>query len=138
MNDKNNMIEIRRKQDKVNLMQSFNNLFSSFKYMFQSAAGKSSIEFYLETISEFTDDTIREAGKEGLEYIGGECSIKLNPQNSEQILATIEMQFHTVDGDWKSKQAKRMLEKNRFTDEVIRQIGEGKGLRFAINPPEKG
>lgn len=137
MKDKNNMPQVRTSQDKGALNQAFGNLFGSFKYMFQSATGKRGLEPYLETISEFTDDTIRESEKEGLNYIGGECSMKFNPQNITQILATIELQFQTVDGSWKKKQAQRMIEKNTFTDEAIKQIGMGEGLKFTINPPEK-
>lgn len=135
MNEKNDLHEVRGEQGKGDLRQAFGNLLGSFKYMFQSAAGRSSLESYLETIGEFTDYTIREAEKEGLTYIGGECSMKSNPENSTQILAIIELEFQTPDGSWKKKQAKRNLEKNTFTDDAIAKIGNGNGLKFTINPP---
>ncbi|GEM_PF-1779329 len=133
--ENNNLPQQRKPQEQGGLKQAFNSLFDSFKYMFQSAKGKRSLETYLEIISEFTDDTIIQSKKEGLNYVGGECSMKINPENPMEIMATIELQFQTRDGVWKKKEAKRILEKNTFTDDAIKQIGVGQGLKFEINPP---
>ncbi len=50
MNDKNNMSEVRREHDKADLKQSFSNLFSSFKYMLQSVAGKSNSRKFSDSV----------------------------------------------------------------------------------------
>ena len=125
------------RRETSDMKRTFSDLINSIKYMFQSAKGKYSLESYLEVIGEFTDDTIVEAEKEGLNFFGGECSIKSNILNNEEVSIAVNMQFRSDTGEWKKKEATRFIEKSIFTDEAIKQIGGNEGLTFAINPPVK-
>ena len=114
----------------------FSEIKNLFKYMFQSAQGKYSLETYLEVLNEFTDPEIISSEENGLEYIGGEV-IFLTSKIQSDILITIKLEFQDDNGDWKLKKAERRVEKSMFTQETINRLNNNQETKFEIEKPNK-
>lgn len=119
---------------KINL---FEELKGAFKYLFQSARGKYSLETYLEILSEFTDDEINTALDNGDTYAGGEA-VFYSIVNSDTIHATVEMRFYNEnDLKVRTKKAERDLERKIFTDEALATIDRNGETAFEIKVPRR-
>lgn len=114
----------------------FSEIKNLFKYMFQSAQGKYSLETYLEVLNEFTDPEIISSEENGLKYIGGEV-VFLTTKSQSDILITIKLEFQDDNGDWKLKKAERRVEKSMFTQETINRLHNNQETKFEIEKPSR-
>ena len=132
---KNNMESIKKSKEIGKKSQSvFSDIKNSVKYMIQSAQGKYSFETYLEVLSEFTDSEIEFGEKSGLKYIGGEVTF-ITSDGQDGIFVSINLEFQSMSGEWKLKEAKRTLEKSMFTQESIDRLETAQETRFDIEKP---
>lgn len=107
----------------------------AFRYLYQSAKGKYSLESYLDVLGQFTDGEINEALDAGDMYGGGEVTFSYTP---EYILTSIEMRFFNSDEmKNKTKKAERKLEPKIFTDEAVSMMKEKGTLSFEIKAPRR-
>lgn len=109
----------------------------AFKYLFQSAKGKYSLEAYLEVLSEFTDGEINTALDNGEIYGGGEVTF-LSAVNSNALSVTVEMRFYSdKEKKTKKRKAERDLERKMFTDEALRLLDRNGETTFEIKAPRR-
>lgn len=108
-------------------------LWSSFKYFVESKKGKYSLDSYLDIVGEYTDRVIKEAEKNGLKYVGGECQI-INSYDTATYDFGIQMYFEDSEGKRVEKEAKRKLSKKRFVSETDLRVGDK--IKFEIDKPD--
>ena len=115
----------------------FGELIDAFKYLFQSAKGKYSINSYLEVLSEFTDGEINAALDNGEVYGGGEVTF-LSIMNSDTLKVSIEMRFYDDSvKKTKTRKAERKLERKMFTSEALSLFDKNGETTFEIKPPRR-
>lgn len=117
-------------------MSIFTPLVDAFKYLFQSAKGKYSLETYLDILSEFTDEVILDAKKENLSYIGGKAVFSIN-EKSNTVNIKMELEFKKPDRNWVVKKAERNLDMSDFTEESLLKIKSMGEMVFQINSPDE-
>lgn len=113
----------------------FQDFWNSIQYYIDSKKGKYSLETYLQIISEYTDELIKDAERKGFLYKGGKCGVWKNDK-SEMLEFHIEMYFENRDREVIEKEAERQLSIKKFTREAVATIGD-KGLKFNIERPKE-
>lgn len=109
----------------------------AFRYLFQSAKGKYSLESYLEALGEFTDEEINRELDDGEHYGGGEVTFS-SIRNKDYIKIVIEMRFSNErDMKIKTKRAEREVERRSFTDSALKIFDENGETTFEIKPPRR-
>ncbi len=112
----------------------FKEMFNSIKFCIDSKKGKYSLDTYLDIVGEYADRQIVAGKNEGLEYFGGECTVKKSETDSSILEFSIELYFENQQGESIKKEAKRNLSLSKFVDEIGNVIGS-ETLKFNIKEP---
>lgn len=108
----------------------------SIQFFIDSKKGKYSLETYLEIVGEYTDRLIIEAEGTGMNYSGGECTVKKKPDENVYEF-NVKIHFTGIDDVPICKEAVRKIPIDKFTRETTDQIGAGE-IKFRIDKPERG
>lgn len=109
-------------------------MMDAIKFCIDSKKGKYSLDTYLDILGEYADRQIINEENEGLEYIGGKCSVKASGNDSRYIEFAVKLYFEDQHGEPVKKEAKRELPWNKFVSETVNIIGE-KTLVYNIENP---
>ncbi|MEG1924662.1 MAG: hypothetical protein RR415_02835 [Ruthenibacterium sp.] len=109
---------------------------AELKRLFQALLGKQTLASYLETISEFTDNTIRNAEQqESLDYQTGECALQYDAQQ-KKVITQIKLRFQNATGTWLQKEARRSIDENRFLTGELNGLKTVQNLTFEVKAPK--
>ena len=112
----------------------FKEMFNSIKFCIDSKKGKYSLDTYLDIVGEYADRQIIAGKNEGLEYFGGECTVKKSETDSSILEFSVELYFENQQGESIKKEAKRNLPLSKFVDETANVISS-ETLKFNIKKP---
>ncbi len=109
-------------------------MFDSIKFCMDSKKGKYSLDTYLDIVGEYADRQIIAGKNKGMEYFGGECTVKKNKTEPDVLEFSVELYFENQQGESIKKEAKRKLPLSKFVDETASAIGS-ETLKFNIQKP---
>lgn len=112
----------------------FKEIFDSIKFCIDSKKGKYSLDTYLDIVGEYADRQIISCENEGLEYLGGKCTVKKSKIDLSLLEVSVELYFENKQGESIKKEANRNLSLSKFVGETASAIGS-EILKFNIKKP---
>ncbi len=103
----------------------------SVNYLFQSMAGKDSLDSLLQRLGEYTDSIIVQRRDEGKEFQEGVCtlSVGMDPDMIDiELFFVFENEQHVTE----TRRLKNQMSRSALTDEVFETIQTKNAMKFEI------